>query len=167
MKKIKTEKLAVAYCRVASLGEGASQALKNQIDNIMATAKAKGYEIIKIYTDLGKGGNTIEGRTGLISLMFDSHRGEWGTVIISCPEKLAREQKLFAEITRKLEKQGCKTIFANKTSLPFRISSPEFIRQTFADYERAVLSQRAKQAWIRRKKGLKKEIGQRVNRVIK
>ncbi|MBD3228687.1 MAG: IS607 family transposase [Candidatus Lokiarchaeota archaeon] len=79
---------AAVYGRVSSSRQKKSGELERQITTIESYCTAKGYSIMKSYSDVGSGLN--DKRRDLLSLLHDAARGAFEVVVINYKDRLAR-----------------------------------------------------------------------------
>ncbi len=71
---------AVEYVRMST--EHQKYSTQNQSDAIVAYAETRGMQIIRTYSDAGKSGLNIRGRSGLTQLIDDVEAGDPGFEVI-------------------------------------------------------------------------------------
>jgi site-specific DNA recombinase len=102
---------AVGYTRVSTesqVSEGES--LKTQQTQIEAHAAAKGWELVRIYSDEGISGSKAENRPALNELMNDCRTGSYQYAIIARLSRFARNTHDFLEYSDRLKKYGVNVV---------------------------------------------------------
>jgi len=93
-------KRAALYARVSTV----DQHLETQLLDLRETAKARGYEIIREYTDTMSG--TKSRRPGLDQLMADARRRRFDVVLVAAFDRVARNVRHFLEVLDELNHLG-------------------------------------------------------------
>ena len=104
---LKERKIAVAYVRVSTIGQG--QDITNQIEPLKAFASARGFEIKTIYEDVGISGAT-ERRKGLDALLADAKRGSFKHLLVMEISRLARDVRHLLNTLHEFERLGVEVV---------------------------------------------------------
>lgn len=94
---------AAAYGRISTLVHG--QDLQNQIQPIKQLAEARGFDLVKIYTDEGISGAT-ERRKGLDLMLADAKRGVFKVLIVMELSRIARDVRHLLNTLFELQQVG-------------------------------------------------------------
>lgn len=105
--------------------------------------KARGYEVVEIYSDEGISGGTIIKRPGFISMMEDSQENKFDTIMVWKLTRFSRSLKDILAACEDLEKRG---IYLHSYSEAFDSKTPagRFMRGMLGlagQFEREVLSE--------------------------
>lgn len=92
-----------AYGRISTLVHG--QDLQNQIQPIKQLAEARGFDLVKIYTDEGISGAT-ERRKGLDLMLADAKRGVFKVLIVMELSRIARDVRHLLNTLHELQQVG-------------------------------------------------------------
>jgi len=154
---------AYGYIRVSGAAQAEKDGPKRQEDAVEAFCQQHGFQVRKIYSDLGVSG-TIEGlhRPGLMELITESDLAGVKIIIVENMNRLARDLIVSEMIIRELKKRNIK-LFATDLGLYDQVEadcdpSRKLIRQIFgamAEYDKSalVLKLRASRERIRRETG--------------
>lgn len=94
---------AAAYGRISTVVHG--QDLANQIEPIKQVADARGFDLVKIYTDEGISGAT-ERRKGLDTMIADAKRGVFKVLIVVEISRIARDVRHLLNTLHELHQVG-------------------------------------------------------------
>lgn len=99
-----TQKIkAAAYGRISTLVHG--QDLNNQLEPIRQLAQARGFELVKVYTDEGISGAT-ERRKGLDAMIADAKRGTFKILVVMELSRIARDVRHLLNTLHELHQVG-------------------------------------------------------------
>lgn len=136
---------AAIYARVSTDEQIEGFGLDVQRANCEQYAAAYNIPVCNVYTDEGiSGAKPVDKRPALSALMDAARAGEFNQVIVPAIDRLARDLKLFLNIWDDLEALGLKIILV-KERLETDSATGMLMRNimaTFADYERALISER-------------------------
>jgi DNA invertase Pin-like site-specific DNA recombinase len=93
-------KRAAIYCRVST----ADQSIDPQLIDLRQMASARGYEIVKTYSDIISG--TKSKRPGLDALLSDARRRRFDVVVVWAFDRMARSVRHFLEVLDELNHLG-------------------------------------------------------------
>jgi DNA invertase Pin-like site-specific DNA recombinase len=93
-------KRAALYCRVST----ADQSIEPQLLDLRQMASARGYEIVKTYSDIING--TKSKRPGLDALLADARRPRFDVVVVCAFDRMARSPRHFLEVLDELNHLG-------------------------------------------------------------
>jgi DNA invertase Pin-like site-specific DNA recombinase len=85
-------KKAIIYCRSATANEEAEMRLFVQASDCFAYAQEHDYEVLKVISEMGIGGLTLN-REGLQKLLFVCHNNEIDAVIVPNISRLSRNRE--------------------------------------------------------------------------
>lgn len=94
---------AAAYGRISTVVHG--QDLANQIEPIKQVAAARGFDLVKVYTDEGISGAT-ERRKGLDDMIAAARRGEFKVLIVMEISRIARDVRHLLNVLHELSQVG-------------------------------------------------------------
>lgn len=96
-----------AYARVATQRQAEEQTILQQLDRLQAHARTKGWTIMPqhLYRADGYSGARID-RPALARLREAAARGEFQTLLVTAPDRLARRVVHQGHVLRFLEKGG-------------------------------------------------------------
>jgi site-specific DNA recombinase len=107
----------VGYIRVSTPRQAKEgESLDTQRNQIQQFAKAKGWDLIRIYEDRGISGSKAEARTDFIRLMADSKHEEFDRVIITRFSRFARNAREYLNYFDELKNNGA-IMFSIKESV--------------------------------------------------
>jgi DNA invertase Pin-like site-specific DNA recombinase len=138
---------AALYARVST----PEQSLDNQLIDLRRMAKARGYEVMREYTDVMSG--TKAKRPGLNDLMADARRKRFDAIFVAAFDRVARSTKNFLEIIDDLNDLGIDFVSAREaidTSGPMGRMFVTLIG-SIAELERSLIVERIR-AGMRRAK---------------
>lgn len=93
-------KRAALYCRVST----ADQSIEPQLIDLRQLASARGYEIVKTYSNIISG--TKSKRPGLDALLADARRRHFDVVVVWAFDRMARSVRHFLEVLDELNHLG-------------------------------------------------------------
>lgn len=136
---------AAIYTRVSTDEQVEAYGLDVQRANCEQYASAYSIPVCKVYSDEGvSGAMPMDKRPALSALIEAARRGEFNQVIVPAIDRLARDLKVFLNVWDELESIGLKIILV-KERLETDSATGMLMRNimaTFADYERALISER-------------------------
>ena len=94
---------AAAYCRISTVVHG--QDINNQVEPIRKMAKARGFDLVKVYKDEGISGAT-ERRKGLDQLLADARRGTFKILVVMELSRIARDVRHLLNTLHELTQVG-------------------------------------------------------------
>ncbi|MBI4496645.1 MAG: recombinase family protein [Chloroflexi bacterium] len=108
-----TKRVAV-YARVASEDQPAAQAMVDQIGCLHAYAREQGWSVApeQVYQDNGCSGNQLA-RPALDRLRATIAQGEIDILLVSSPDRVARQIAEVERLLREWEHAGCQVIFVD------------------------------------------------------
>jgi len=109
-------KMRVAvYARVSTLKQELEQTVDSQLECLRAYVEKEGFMLDEkhVYVDDGYSGSKLE-RPGLDALRDGAMDGEFQSVVIYSPDRLARRYAYQVIVIEELEKYGCKVVFLQR-----------------------------------------------------
>lgn len=151
------KKQAALYVRVST----DRQSVENQIADLTAVAKRRGWEIVQVYRDEGiSGAKGREDRPGLDAMLKDAGRGKFDVIMAWAIDRLGRSLSDLLRTMQELE--ACSVdIFVDQQGLDTTTPMGRLIFQVtgaFAEFERAMIRQRVR-AGLRRAVASGKALG--------
>lgn len=98
---------AAIYARV-SLGAKHGQRIENQTESLADYARARGFEVVEIYTDVASG--TKDRRPALDRLMSDASRRRFDLLLVTALDRCFRSTKHMLQMVENLEHVGVRLI---------------------------------------------------------
>jgi DNA invertase Pin-like site-specific DNA recombinase len=147
-------KRAALYCRVST----ADQSIDPQLIDLRQMASARGYEIVKTYSDIISG--TKSKRPGLDALLSDARRRRFDVVVVWAFDRMARSVRHFLEVLDELNHLGIEFLSFREsvdTSGPLGRAMVVIVG-AIAELERNLIVERVK-AGMRRAKLEGRQIG--------
>jgi DNA invertase Pin-like site-specific DNA recombinase len=136
-------KQAALYVRVST----DRQSVENQIAELTAVAKRRGWEIVQIYRDEGiSGAKGREDRPGLDAMLKDAGRGKFDVIMAWSIDRLGRSLSDLLRTMQELEAFKV-DIFVDQQGLDTTTPMGRLIFQVtgaFAEFERAMIRQRVR-----------------------
>ncbi len=127
---MKGKKIVVGYCRVSTGNQKEERTIEIQQKALKEYAEAKGYELVKIFSDDGISGG-LEDRPGLAELFGYLENGQSiETVLIFKLDRLARDLYIQEHLIRKLEDHKVKLISLKEPEL----DSSDPMRKAFRQF---------------------------------
>jgi DNA invertase Pin-like site-specific DNA recombinase len=160
-RKLSDSKKAIGYIRVST--EDQNLGPEAQRESLKKFCKLNGIELIAVYTDHGvSGGAELDKRPALMEAIDALADKGAGILLVAKRDRLARDTMYAAMIERLAERNGAKVQSADGVG---NGDSPESILMKniidcFAQYERAIIKARTKEAL-----GVKKGKGERVGQI--
>ncbi|HLZ72755.1 MAG TPA: recombinase family protein [Dehalococcoidia bacterium] len=132
------------YARVSTLDQARAQTIDQHLDRLRAHATAQGWPVsdVHIFRDDGHSGASLN-RPGLDGLRDAARRGDIDRVLITEPERLARNYVHQMIVLDELEHAGCAVEFLDRpmgTDRHDRLLLQ--IRSAVAEYERTLIADR-------------------------
>jgi len=136
-------KRAALYVRVST----DRQTVENQIAELSAIAKRRGWEIVEVYRDEGiSGAKGREDRPGLDAMLKEASRGKFDVLMAWAIDRLGRSLSDLLRTMQELE--ACNVdIFVDQQGLDTTTPMGRLIFQVtgaFAEFERAMIRQRVR-----------------------
>lgn len=134
----------VVYVRVSTLRQAQAQTIEQQLDRLRAWFAAHGRELTSedIFRDEGYSGATLN-RPGLDRLRDGVRAGEVERVLVTDPDRLARNYVQLMVLLEELERLGCQVEFLDR---PIGRDPQDQlllqIRGAVAEYERTLIAER-------------------------
>jgi DNA invertase Pin-like site-specific DNA recombinase len=136
------------YCRVSTREQGDSGlSLASQKGTLAGAAATRGWTLERLVVDVATGAN-LDKRPQLASLLEALDRGEYDGLIVARLDRLSRSLADFAEIMDRAQRNGWTLALldpALDTSEPWGRAMAG-VAASFAELERALISQRTKEA---------------------
>jgi site-specific DNA recombinase len=138
--------LAAIYARVSSEAQEKDQTIASQLAALRQAAQARGYQVPPEweFVDDGYSGARLD-RPGLERLRDLAAEGTFAAVLVSAPDRLARNYAYQVVVLDELTRTGCEVIFLNHA---FGQNPEEQmllqIQGVFAEYERALITERTR-----------------------
>src|SRR5689334_15408856 len=100
------------YVRVSTLRQAQAQTIEQQLDRLRAHLRAGGGELTSenIFRDDGYSGASLN-RPGLDQLRDAVRSGDIGQVLVTDPDRLARNYVQLMVLLEELERSGCRVDF--------------------------------------------------------
>jgi site-specific DNA recombinase len=135
-----------AYARVSTQRQAEEQTITQQVDRLQAHARTEGWTIMPqhLYRDDGYSGARLD-RPALDRLRDAAERGEFQTLLVTAPDRLARRFVHQTLLVEELAQGGCTIVFLDRP-----ISQDPHdqlllqIRGAVAEYERALIADRTR-----------------------
>jgi site-specific DNA recombinase len=133
-----------AYARVSTQRQTEEQTITQQIERLHAKAHAEGWTITPdyLYCDDGYSGARID-RPALDRLRDAAEKGEFQTVLVTAPDRLARRFVPQPLLVEELAQEGCTIMFLDRPLS--QDPNDQLLLQTrgaVAEYERALIADR-------------------------
>jgi DNA invertase Pin-like site-specific DNA recombinase len=137
------KKQAALYVRVST----DRQSVENQIADLTAVAKRRGWEIVQVYRDEGiSGAKGREDRPGLDAMLKDAGRGKFDVLMAWAIDRLGRSLSDLLRTMQELE--ACNVdMFVDQQGLDTTTPMGRLVFQVtgaFAEFERAMIRQRVR-----------------------
>jgi site-specific DNA recombinase len=132
------------YVRVSTQRQAQAQTIEQQLDRLCAHLSAQGVELASgsIFRDDGCSGATLN-RPGLDRLRDAVRAGEVGRLLVTDPDRLARNYVQLMVLLEELERAGCEVVFLDRPMS--REPQDQLllqIRGAVAEYERTLIAER-------------------------
>jgi site-specific DNA recombinase len=134
------------YARVSTQRQAEGQTILQRLERLQAYVQAQGWTILPhhLYRDEGYSGTRLD-RPALDRLRDAAERGEFQTVVITTPDRLARRFVHQTLLLEELAQLGCQVVFLDR---PISQDPHEQllyqIRGAVAEYERALIADRTR-----------------------
>jgi site-specific DNA recombinase len=133
-----------AYVRVSTQRQAQAQTIEQQLDRLRAHLRGQGVELTSesIFRDDGHSGATLN-RPGLDRLRDAVRMGEVTQVLVTDPDRLARNYVKLMVLLEELERAGCEVVFLDRPM--GRDPQDQLllqIRGAVAEYERTLIAER-------------------------
>jgi site-specific DNA recombinase len=137
-------KAVAAYVRVSTQRQAQSQSIEQQLERLRAHLRGQGEELTSeaIFRDDGYSGATLN-RPGLDRLRDAVRAGEVERVLVTDPDRLARNYVQLMVLLEELERAGCEVAFLDRPM--GRDPQDQLllqIRGAVAEYERTLITER-------------------------
>src|SRR4051794_20239208 len=137
-------KVVAAYVRVSTQRQAQSQSIEQQLERLRAHLRGRGEELPTeaIFRDDGYSGATLN-RPGLDRLRDAVRAGEVERVLVTDPDRLARNYVQLMVLLEELERAGCEVAFLDRPM--GRDPQDQLllqIRGAVAEYERTLIAER-------------------------
>src|SRR5918994_2114544 len=134
----------VVYVRVSTLRQAQAQTIEQQLDRLRACFRSRGVELAgeDIFRDDGYSGATLN-RPGLDRLRDAVRAREVEQVLVTDPDRLARNYVQLMVLLEELERAGCEVAFLDRPMS--RDPQDQLllqIRGAVAEYERTLIAER-------------------------
>src|SRR5215470_11724458 len=135
---------AAVYARVSTTRQAQAQGIEQQLDRLRAAAAERGWELddLHVYRDDGYSGARI-GRPGLDRLRDHAALAELDVVLVTAPDRLARNYVHQVLLIDELAARGCQVEFLDR---PMSADPHDQlllqIRGAVAEYERTLIAER-------------------------
>ncbi|PKO14686.1 MAG: preprotein translocase subunit TatB [Chloroflexi bacterium HGW-Chloroflexi-10] len=132
------------YARVSTQRQALAQTIEQQLERLQGYVKEQGWELPEenIFQDAGFSGSGLD-RPGLDRLRDQVAAGELDQVILTAPDRLARNYVHQMVLLEELEKQGCQVLFLDRPmSQDPHDQLVLQIRGAVAEYERVLIVER-------------------------
>ena len=146
------KKAVALYCQVSSDKQAQEGTIESQISNLREFAKANHLSIEEdlIFTDNGISGATLM-RPALDSLRDKAVSGEVETILVLCPDRLARKYAHQLILIEEFQRLGVEIIFSNKEIS----NSPKDqlllqIQDVIPEYEREKIMERSRRGKLQK-----------------
>ena len=102
------------YARVAAPDQPGARSIEQQVEQLRAYARARGWTVPaeRVYRDEGVNGLRPD-RPGLDHLRAAVARAEVDLLLVVSPDRLARDQGLLAQLLGECERAGCRVMFTD------------------------------------------------------
>ncbi|MEM3654316.1 MAG: recombinase family protein [Candidatus Micrarchaeia archaeon] len=142
--EVRHKKRVVGYARVSTLLQDTS--IDIQENEIKDYCTKNGYELIKIYKDIGKSGKSIEQRIEFQKMLLASSKKEFDAIVFTKLDRFARSLRDLLNTYEELKKNGVDIIcIHNQIDTTTPNGTLLFhILGSFAEFERAIIRERLK-----------------------
>ena len=143
------------YARVSTQRQAEEQTITQQLDRLQAQASSEGWTILPqhLYRDEGYSGARID-RPALDRLRDAAERGEFQTLLVTAPDRLARRFVHQTLLLEELAQLGCSVVFLDR---PMSQDPHDQlllqIRGAVAEYERALIADRTRRGRLAKLRG--------------
>ncbi len=138
----KVSKVAL-YVRVSTDG----QSVNNQERELREVAKAKGWEIVEVYSDRGiSGAKGRDGRPGLDKALREAVQGRYSVLAVWSVDRLGRSLQDLLHSLAELQAVGC-DLYLHRQAVDTRTPSGRAMFQmlgVFAEFERTMIQARVR-----------------------
>src|SRR5881394_2761423 len=145
---------AAVYARVSTTRQAQAQGIEQQLDRLRAAATGRGWELEEqhVYRDDGYSGARI-GRPGLDRLRDHAALGELDLVLVTAPDRLARNYVHQMLLIEELAGHGCQVEFLDR---PMSDDPHDQlllqIRGAVAEYERTLIAERMRRGRLAKRR---------------
>src|SRR5262245_46847270 len=135
---------AAVYARVSTTGQAQAQTIEQQLDRLRAAAAERGWALEEqhVYRDDGYSGAAL-GRPGLDRLRDHAGLADLDVVLVTAPDRLARNYVHQVLLIEELAGHGCQVEFLDR---PMSADPHDQlllqIRGAVAEYERTLIAER-------------------------
>src|SRR5690348_2549598 len=136
--------MTAVYVRVSTQRQAQAQTIEQQLDRLRAHLRDQGVELAseQVFRDDGYGGATLN-RPGLDRLRDAARAGEVDRVLVTDPDRLARNYVQLMVLLGELERAGCEVAFLDR---PIGRDPQDRlllqVRGAAAEYERTLIAER-------------------------
>jgi site-specific DNA recombinase len=137
---------AVAYVRVSSEHQAETATSEQQVEALQVYARQRGWVLQpeQIYRDEGYSGARLD-RPALDRLRDVVARGEVDTLLVTCPDRLARRYAYQVWLLEEFDRAGCQIVFLERPPSDDPQDTLVIqIRGAVAEYERTVIADRTR-----------------------
>src|SRR5436305_591074 len=136
--------MTAVYVRVSTQRQAQAQTIEQQLERLRADLRERGVELAseKVFRDDGYSGATLN-RPGLDRLRDAARAGEVGRLLVTDPDRLARNYVQLMVLLGELERAGCEV--ASRARPMGRDPQDQLllqIRGAVAEYERTLIAER-------------------------
>src|SRR6476659_10510922 len=136
--------MTAVHVRVSTQRRAQAQTIEQQLDRLRAHLRGQGVELAseQVFRDDGYSGATLN-RPGLDRLRDAARAGEVDRVLVTDPDRLARNYVQLMVLLGELERAGCEAAFLDRPMS--RDPQDQLLRQirgAVAEYERTLIAER-------------------------
>lgn len=137
------------YARVSSAEQAEGYSIDGQLEQMRNYAGAHGYSVFEEYLDPGFDSGTSN-RPGLTRLLNDAFQDNFDVVLVYRYDRLYRETRLFLDLEYELRQHDVKVVSVTEPIDDTHEGRFQLlIKASFAEYEKAVIRQRANMGRLR------------------
>ncbi|MDO9575793.1 MAG: recombinase family protein [bacterium] len=140
------------YARVSTEQQEKDNTIRSQLEQLEEFARKNRYDVVETYIDEGWSGEVLA-RPGLDRLRDDANKGIFETVLITCPDRLARKFIYQGIVLEELERKGIRIIFLNQPSI--KTDEDKLLlgmQGLIAEYEKAKIKERTRRGKLSKAK---------------
>src|SRR6185295_18153686 len=140
---------AAIYARVSTAEQAEGHSIDAQLDNLRAFAQERGHQLAGEYVDPGFQGDT-EDRPALRRLLLDARNRAFDLVLVYRFDRIFRDVRLFLNADHELRQHDVRLISITEAIEDTHEGRLQLlIKGSFAEYEKAIIRERANLGRIR------------------
>jgi len=145
---------AIGYARVSTDGQAESGAgLDAQVSAVRAECGRRGWELVRVATDAGASGKSLNGRPELANALDALDEGEADVLLAAKLDRVSRSVLDFANLMARADRRGWRIVVLD-VNVDTTTASGELMATVvaaFAQYEHRLIGQRTKDALAARR----------------